>query len=521
MSGPLRLSQVLLEEYEHLFLNSAQLRIPDPESKVLEYQSIERLRFLVERLRKANKDKDNDPAAFFLWNSLQTNAKDKLERFCGSQGQINEVQRVLLDDINGLLQNPSFDIAPLTNGYQLSDLTKQCLKQFATQGRKDSQGKEVKFVSPFLKRLVLGDVFSDHFEKLPISEVHKIFHQLPEGATALCLSGGGIRSATFALGLLQGLARFKLLGRFHYLSTVSGGGFIGSWLTAWIHRESNNNKECDKVLEQIGDALTKKTENELESDATPITWLRRYRNYLSPNWSVFSTDTWTLLATYSRNLFLNWLVIIPALLGLLAVPRLGVSLVTLKVDEWAQNLFLAFGTLSTIASIAAITALMMQASSSSAKGEGRKVLHLVACLTLSAVLLSIYWAQPHGLVQMCEFVLFAIVVHIVGALLGSIHCLCKPKQNQSDIPQSDTSNRQNLTNIFWNIIRAGLALVFASGVSGLAVWAAATEVFDKPSSNPHLYVTLATPLLLLLVFLLAGDLLIGFLSRWKTDEHRE
>lgn len=43
---------------------------------------------------------------------------------------------------------------------------------------------------------------------------------------ALCLSGG-IRSATFALGVLEGLARFDLLGEFHYLSTVSGGGYIG------------------------------------------------------------------------------------------------------------------------------------------------------------------------------------------------------------------------------------------------------------------------------------------------------
>ncbi|HEX3145040.1 MAG TPA: patatin-like phospholipase family protein, partial [Pyrinomonadaceae bacterium] len=54
--------------------------------------------------------------------------------------------------------------------------------------------------------------------------------------TALCLSGGGIRSGTFALGLLQGLARYGLLGQFDFLSTVSGGGYIGSWLTAWIHR---------------------------------------------------------------------------------------------------------------------------------------------------------------------------------------------------------------------------------------------------------------------------------------------
>src|SRR5712692_8825797 len=59
-------------------------------------------------------------------------------------------------------------------------------------------------------------------------------HGLKEKRTALCISGGGIRSATFGLGILQGLARCGLLDKFHYLSTVSGGGYIGSWLSAWI-----------------------------------------------------------------------------------------------------------------------------------------------------------------------------------------------------------------------------------------------------------------------------------------------
>src|SRR5438874_4295870 len=63
-------------------------------------------------------------------------------------------------------------------------------------------------------------------------------HGLPEKRAALCISGGGIRSATFGLGVLQGLASHHLLEQFHYLSTVSGGGYIGSWLTAWIHRHA-------------------------------------------------------------------------------------------------------------------------------------------------------------------------------------------------------------------------------------------------------------------------------------------
>lgn len=55
----------------------------------------------------------------------------------------------------------------------------------------------------------------------------------------LALSGGGIRSATFNLGLLQKLAGLKILEGFHYLSTVSGGGYLGGFWSAWQSRSSD------------------------------------------------------------------------------------------------------------------------------------------------------------------------------------------------------------------------------------------------------------------------------------------
>lgn len=52
---------------------------------------------------------------------------------------------------------------------------------------------------------------------------------MQDGLThGLALSGGGIRSATFNFGLLRGLAKNAVLRRFDYLSTVSGGGYIGA-----------------------------------------------------------------------------------------------------------------------------------------------------------------------------------------------------------------------------------------------------------------------------------------------------
>src|SRR5258707_3935911 len=58
-------------------------------------------------------------------------------------------------------------------------------------------------------------------------------HGLKEKRAALCISGGGIRSATFGLVILQGLTRCGLLNTCHYLSTVSGGGHIWSCVCAW------------------------------------------------------------------------------------------------------------------------------------------------------------------------------------------------------------------------------------------------------------------------------------------------
>lgn len=54
------------------------------------------------------------------------------------------------------------------------------------------------------------------------------------GLIGLALSGGGIRSATFNLGVLQGLARRRVLRRCDYLSTVSGGGYIGACLSSLL-----------------------------------------------------------------------------------------------------------------------------------------------------------------------------------------------------------------------------------------------------------------------------------------------
>ncbi|WP_455206477.1 hypothetical protein [Kaarinaea lacus] len=55
--------------------------------------------------------------------------------------------------------------------------------------------------------------------------------------TGLAFSGGGIRSASFCFGIMQALSYNRWLKKIHYLSTVSGGGYIGSSLTWLLSRK--------------------------------------------------------------------------------------------------------------------------------------------------------------------------------------------------------------------------------------------------------------------------------------------
>ena len=57
--------------------------------------------------------------------------------------------------------------------------------------------------------------------------------------SGLAISGGGIRSASFGLGVLQSLVANDRLKEIDYLSTVSGGGYIGSALT-WALKQDED-----------------------------------------------------------------------------------------------------------------------------------------------------------------------------------------------------------------------------------------------------------------------------------------
>ncbi|MFN0107004.1 MAG: patatin-like phospholipase family protein [Bryobacteraceae bacterium] len=120
----------------------------------------------------------------------------------------------------------------------------------------------------------------------------------------LALSGGGIRSASFCLGVIQALAKEDLLQRVDYLSTVSGGGYIGACVSSLLGGATK-----DGGLSAGAAFPLRKETGEKEPPA--LTHLRNSSNYLSSG-GLLGTLRMASLAV--RGIVLNLLLLTPFLL---------------------------------------------------------------------------------------------------------------------------------------------------------------------------------------------------------------
>jgi predicted acylesterase/phospholipase RssA len=137
--------------------------------------------------------------------------------------------------------------------------------------------------------------------------------------TGLALSGGGIRSATFNLGLLQALSLYGLFEHFDYLSTVSGGGFIGSSVTALMSEEAR--KGVAPGVGENGRQVAGRRSGrpapfpfpceERGAEPDTVKYLRRHSDYLAPQGL---TDYVRAFALLARGVALNLGLLLPILL---------------------------------------------------------------------------------------------------------------------------------------------------------------------------------------------------------------
>ena len=185
----------------------------------------------------------------------------------------------------------------------------------------------------------------------------------------LALSGGGIRSATFGFGLLVALARQQLLLKFDFLSTVSGGGFIGALVGRLFDRNGAGQGGARQVERALADA----------DGRWFCWWLRANGNYL---FARGARDIFVAAATMLRNL-----IALHIELALLAI-LLGTLLAGFDLLMWAT--------------LDQLWAPDPQQASQALQRAIRRIAHwlpslwllLLPLLALAGVLVCAYWALP-------------------------------------------------------------------------------------------------------------------------------
>ena len=349
--------------------------------------------------------------------------------------------------------------------------------------------------------------------------------------SALCFSGGGIRSATFGLGVLQGLARWsapgpeggrpRLLGEFDFLSTVSGGGYLGGWLSAWAARLE---RAAPDGFAQVIHRLAERQEAGFDPEPLPVRYLRQYSNYLTPRLGFLSGDTWALVATVARNMFLNWLVLLPLLAAVLMVPVLALKLAQIKSAN-VSPASLWFLLVSAFAAGGVATAYLgfdLPSAGNARKNYRWYLGFCLAPLTYAAVQLTTFWAWlPAGYVhaaawdyvglgrnglKLGHFAEFGALMHgggmLAGIVLARFHYDRPPKLK--------------------GLIASAAALLTgaAAGAAGYSLTSLVSREGDGALANPVLYVCVAFPAAIGL-FMGASVLLVGGTSYITEDQDRE
>lgn len=149
--------------------------------------------------------------------------------------------------------------------------------------------------------------------------------QLDDNRFGIALSGGGIRSAVINLGILKTLNKFGILEQADYLSSVSGGGYTGSYVQATLRE----NKDLQALFAE-----------------EHIDYMRRRGEYLFPGTGWYKLwNQFTLVVAY----LVSWIMSMLSPLVLVALLVGGLfyidynELVSFVPDPTAKNALLTYG----------------------------------------------------------------------------------------------------------------------------------------------------------------------------------
>ncbi|HVU00064.1 MAG TPA: patatin-like phospholipase family protein [Acidobacteriaceae bacterium] len=352
-------------------------------------------------------------------------------------------------------------------------------------------------------------------------------------ASALAFSGGGIRSASFSLGVLQRLAQFSVehgdadhgyLQKLDYLSTVSGGGYTGSWLMSWSRRSSFRS-----AVEQLGKPA--KTAGDPEAD--PLRHLRSYTSFLAPKYG-FSVDTATLAAIVIRNLFLNWVIFLPCLIVLILAPRLlaiaanwlAASVIELPGAADQTLMWVAAGLIAVAGGIAAYRMWeppVTSAIEKTARLRSETVFMVTTCVAAWLIVdawLAGWENDPVSYGHIYGWRLLWLVIDLFAASLPLTFVRLKRSHVEPTSTFRTSRNRILWGSVLWSA-GAPLTATCATAVAleTIAVYVGPRLYGDTDAGNPAFHI-LAFPVVLSILMLGSG-LLSGLLSAVEYEEERE
>lgn len=337
----------------------------------------------------------------------------------------------------------------------------------------------------------------------PLESYLKKAHECGD-LNALCLSGGGIRSAAFALGVIQGLAKLGILDKIDRLSTVSGGGYAGGYLTAWVHH-----KGYSKVTQAI-------LPNRLPDRHSPLAHLRRYSRYLAPRAGIVSTDFLTLITLYFRNLLLNWLVILPFIaVGVISIKALAEGM--LSVPTSSSQMLVSLATM--FAGWALLSSLLRRpgwevhttGALPFAFAELLPMLLGAICGTIAS-----YCSRHNPTPSLLGFTMSGGMLAATVWLLAYYFANFAPSRPQSvEIGVADPSKP-------YHVVIAGLAFATSGVIVGAIFWGVLFGVASTDSARAE-YAFLALGPAVTILALFAGDVVYAGLTSYApwSDQERE
>ena len=304
---------------------------------------------------------------------------------------------------------------------------------------------------------------------------------------------------------------------------------MGGFLSAWAHRAGG--------IAEVERHLRRDAPRPGPGEPDPIHHLREYNSYMSPRTGLFSTDVWTMVAIFVRNVLLNWLVLLPLLMAVLMGPRLYVAALTFPerlhpstvagpTPDWGNAAFDAVSQSPIVSVLLPGLSLLLLAISffftlRSLPGVGGRdhsryefavwgMAPLVGSVLTFLAFDSLYYLGANYVVETAVWPIVGwATLPCAGAWLA---CLATRRG----------SARESVGLLFGPL---SLAILFMAGGLGLAVWVVTNLVLWDPA-NPNdslswaAYVTLGPPLVLL--GHVAGSVIfVGLSSRRLRDDDRE